>query len=213
MIDWNENNVTMGVRMTLIEEMLGGRPGDDNLLENFILSKIPEEKKKEREEELEDRSKEEMIQDRVTGFERKDGCPFIYDYHIKGFLKEAWKVCKGISGSECSKKKAYKQIIDNMVFIKERRIFFHNQDGSLVTEKQLTICERPLRAETMQGPRVSIANSEAIPAGSYIEFTIEVFDKTLVECLKECFSYSQYKALGQWRNSGKGRCLTEIKTA
>ena len=72
-------------------------------------------------------------------------------------------------------------------------------------------CSRPLRAETMQGQRVSIAKSESIPAGCYLTFEVEILDPSLVDCIKECFSYSEYKALGQWRNSGKGRCKTEIK--
>ena len=208
MINWAKNNKVLHIKMTLLEDMLGGRPGNDDILETYIASKAPNAKTMK--EELEDRSMEEIIQDRITGFERQNGCPFIYDYHIKGFLKEAWKVCKSISGSECSKKKAYKSLIDNQIFIKERRLFFYNPDGMKVKEDQLTTCQRPLRADTMQGPRVSIAKSEAVPAGSYLSFEVEVMDPSLVECLKECFSYSEYKALGQWRSSGKGRCFTEI---
>nr|DAT50795.1 MAG TPA: hypothetical protein [Caudoviricetes sp.] len=40
----------------------------------------------------------------------------------------------------------------------------------------MTECQRPLRAQTAQGERVSLANSEEIPAGSTCEFEITCMD-------------------------------------
>lgn len=73
--------------------------------------------------------------------------------------------------------------------------------------------ERPLRAETMQGPRVALAKSEVINEGWSVEFTVRVLpnsatktssalDMDLVETLLE---YGQFKGLLQWRNGGYGQ--------
>lgn len=66
-------------------------------------------------------------------------------------------------------------------------------------------CERPLRASTPQGERVSIAKSESVPAGSTAEFEIECLDPGLEAMVRECLNYGTKRGLGQWRNSGKGR--------
>lgn len=66
-------------------------------------------------------------------------------------------------------------------------------------------CERPLRASTPQGERVSIAKSENVPAGSTAEFEIECLDPGLEAMVRECLNYGTKRGLGQWRNSGKGR--------
>ena len=116
---------------------------------------------------------------------------------------------KKLTGNECSKCKNYKKLIDNYVFFSEdsRKIFFENPDGSRVTNEQVKENERPLRAMTMQGERVSIAKSETVPAGVSITFTMIVLDNSLNKALDECFDYGRYKGFGQWRNAGWG-CFT-----
>ena len=69
--------------------------------------------------------------------------------------------------------------------------------------------QRPLRAQTAQGKRISLANSETIPAVSSIEFTVTLFDEAHEKALLEWRDYGQLRGLGQWRNSGKGRFLCE----
>ena len=69
----------------------------------------------------------------------------------------------------------------------------------------------------MQGPRVALARSEEVPAGSIIEFTVILASPTLTnkekvkiasdDLLKEWLDYGQLHGLGQWRNSGKGRFI------
>ena len=57
----------------------------------------------------------------------------------------------------------------------------------------------------MQGERVSLANSEEIPAGSSITFEIKLLDPSLESVVIEWLDYGALRGLGQWRNSGKGR--------
>ncbi len=70
---------------------------------------------------------------------------------------------------------------------------------------KLDFCERPLRAQTPMGERVSIAKSESVPAGSTAEFEIQCLDPKLEDMVRECLDYGVLRGLGQWRNSGKGR--------
>ena len=74
----------------------------------------------------------------------------------------------------------------------------------------MDICQRPLRASTPQGERISLASSESIPEGSEIEFTVKCFIDEDTELVKEWLDYGIFKGISQWRNSGKGRFTYEI---
>ena len=89
---------------------------------------------------------------------------------------------------------------------------FYRPDHRMVFEaaEELTNCQRPLRAQTAQGERSSLASSEEIAAGAKLEFSILVMSDDLVPAVKEWLSYGKLRGLGQWRNSGKGRFLCEI---
>ena len=98
--------------------------------------------------------------------------------------------------------KAYKKIIDGCIFPQPRKIEIH-MNGEMGN------CQRPLRAQTAQGERIALANSEAVPAGSWIEFTVECLEDKHAAAVREWLNYGRYKGLGQWRNSGKGRFTWE----
>ena len=70
-------------------------------------------------------------------------------------------------------------------------------------------CQRPLRAQTPQGERVSIAISDMIAAGAQIEFTIQYLNEKDERFIREWLDYGQLNGIGQWRNSGKGRFTWE----
>lgn len=141
-----------------------------------------------------------------TGFHRDgDGKPFLYDYVIKGFLKDACGMLWRSEDSLSKRLKAYKRVIDGLIFVDERQIPFamSGEVGEL---------QRPLRAQTAQGERVALAFSETIPAGSTIEFGLAVLDDKSVpiELLREWFNYGKYRGLGQWRNGSYGRFSFEL---
>ena len=98
---------------------------------------------------------------------------------------------------------AYKKIIDGLIFVGPRQI-------PLILSGEMTECQRPLRAQTAQGERVSLANSEQIPAGSTCEFEITCMDDAHEKAVMEWLDYGKLRGLGQWRNSGKGRFTYEI---
>jgi hypothetical protein len=71
-------------------------------------------------------------------------------------------------------------------------------------------CQRPLRASTPQGERVSIAHSETVPAGSTLEFEVLCMTDQMEDLVRELLEYGQLRGLSQWRNSGKGRFTHKI---
>ena len=145
-------------------------------------------------------------QEGKTVFKKKaDGTPFICGYHVKGFFKAAAQALRKVEGTRSSKLKAFKKQIDTLIFINEDEIPFI--DWGMMDE-----CQRPLRASTPQGERVSIAISESVAAGAQVEFTITCLVDDDTEYVREWLDYGRFNGIGQWRNSGKGRFVWEELT-
>lgn len=182
------------VRLTFLEPVLGTASGNHALHSEYIASKAPDAQT--REEEVADLGVEEVEKKEMTVFPKlEDGTPFLYDYQIKGFFKNACKALNGADGY--TKLTAYKTKIDNLVFIKERKspYKFEGEIGNL---------QRPLRASTAQGERIALANSEMIPAGAQVEFTITSFSKDIMKNVTEWLDYGRYNGIGQWHNARYG---------
>lgn len=187
----------MRVRLTLLEEILGTASNNPEIHRDFIAGKAPDAKS--REEEIEAIGVDAEIEKGMTVFPRNaEGQPIMWDYQIKGFMKDACGMLRKVTDSKSSKIKAYKKEIDGLIFVQEREIPFQF-DGKIGN------CQRPLRAQTAQGERVSLANSETIPAGTTLEFTIECLVDSDIDAVKEWLDYGKLRGLGQWRNSGKGK--------
>lgn len=190
------------VKITLIEDMLGTASANPQIHEEFIASKAPNAMSTE--EEVAALGVQEVIEKGMTVFPRDEkGNPIIWDYQVKGFFKDACSMMKKVDGSESSKCKAFKKEIDGLIFVSPRKIPI-NLSGPIGN------CQRPLRAQTMQGERVTLANSETVPAGSTIEFTVLCLVDKDIEMVKEWFDYGILRGLGQWRNSGAGRFTYEV---
>lgn len=199
------------VEVELTEHLLGTVAKDDEVYASFIRSKAPVENP----EEIPPEEEEERG---WTGFYRDaDGRPVLMDYQIKGFLKEAADILNGTDPFRIKGRvtkttpdpgmkriTAIKSVIDNTVFVFPRRIVLGDDvDG---------VIERPLRAMTMRGPRVSLARSDYIKEGTTFSFQI----KTLPVCpfeeehIRAMLDYGELKGLGQWRNGGYGRFVSRL---
>jgi hypothetical protein len=190
------------VRITFMEEVLGTASNNPEIHSEFIASKAPDALS--RDEEVEALGAEAVIEKGMTVFSKdENGNPIFWDYQIKGFFKDSCGALRKVTGSKCSKVKAYKKEIDGLLFVYPRMIPIQ-KNGRMGT------CERPLRAQTAQGERIALANSETVPAGSYIDVTIECLTKDMYELAKECLDYGKRRGIGQWRNSGKGRFTYEL---
>lgn len=185
------------VTLTFTEQMLGTKPANKEVFATYVAGKHPEGTPQRDELENADRIEEAG----TTVFHRlEDGTPALYDYQVKGFFKDACGGLRRVEGSTSSKLKAYKSVIDSCIFVGPRLLKLELPEGAAVG-----ICERPLRAETMQGPRVALARSESVPAGTVMSFEITVLQDGLVDVVKDWLDYGSLRGIGQWRNSGCGR--------
>lgn len=190
-------------RIRLLTDMLGTVPKSPEIYKDYIETKKPvtvEEDEYLTVEKIEDKG--------WTGFHSDDRGLFIYDYMIRGMLKNAGEVLqqgievekekKGVVSKE--KLRGIRGKIDKYVFISPRRIYLGKRepDGYV---------ERPLRAMTMQGPRVSLARSDYVKEGLEIEFEIELIKNKEItwDIIEMLLSYGKYCGLGQFRNGSYGR--------
>jgi hypothetical protein len=197
------------VRWTFTEEVLGSRPANKEFLK-YITADAPEDKAKEEFENMEinEADDAEAPKAQITVFSKENGEPFVWDYTIKGLFKDSCGMLRKIPKSACHAIKAYKKAIDGLIFVSPRKIFFAPPEGQ--DKIEIGVCQRPLRAATMQGERVAVATSETVPAGSSIEFEIELIDELMEKMVIECMEYGRLHGFSQWRNSGKGSFTYEI---
>lgn len=204
------------VRITLLEEMLGMSPSDPDIYRQYISTQAPDAANIS--EEVAAIGVEEVLDKCKTIFPRDtDGCPIMWDYQFKGFMKDACGMLRYMTGkdettgkkkkacNESSKLVAYKKIIDGLIFPQPRKIRINIPEGGVIGD-----CQRPLRAQTAQGERVALANSETVPAGSWMDIDIKILSDDHEAVVREWLRYGVLRGLGQWRNSGKGRFSHEI---
>lgn len=203
---------TLKVKVTFIEPVLGTWPSNQNIAREFIASKAPDASTIE--DEVAALGAEAVADKGMTVFPRnEEGQPVLYDYQAKGFFKDSCGMLGRIGGktetgkkravNESGKLTAYKKVIDGLIFVEPRMIPIHMSG-------EMTECQRPLRAQTAQGERVSLANSEEIPAGSWCEFDIILMDDAHEKVVIEWLNYGRMRGIGQWRNSGKGRFIYDL---
>ena len=194
------------IRFTIISEMLGTNPGVKEIHEEFIASKAPDAET--RQQELEHMPKEELVNKEMTVFYRNPETNEIEipNHWIYGFCKSACGYLRRVDGTKSKKLTSYKKVIDGLIKAfpdakNPRGRFFtlHLPEGG-----EVGTCQRPLRAQTMQGERVALANSETVPEGSWFECDIIAIDPKLWDVIEEWLDYGIYSGMGQWRNSGKG---------
>lgn len=190
----------MKVKITFTEPVLGTWPANKEIASEFIASKAPDASTIE--DEIANLGVDAVVEKSKTVFPRYDGKPVLYDYQIKGFFKDSCGMLARVKTTESSKLKAYKKIIDGLIFVKPRHI-------PIMFDGEMGECQRPLRAQTAQGERVSLANSDEVPAGATVEFEVMLLDSAHEKALREWLDYGELRGIGQWRNSGKGRFVWE----
>lgn len=197
------------VRLTFTDPILGTKPADPEIHSRFVASKAPDHKSME--EEVAALGADEVEERSMTVFSRmEDDTPCLWDYQIRGMIKEGLKVLYQVKGSKVSKDKSnwyHKKKVDNFIFVAPRNIPLWMPIELDLSE---TDCQRPLRASTPQGERIALAHSEEAPEGTYVEFWITCLNDDDIPYVPEVLDYGRFKGLGQWRNSGKGRFTYEI---
>ena len=191
------NTSTYKLTVVFLTPILGSQP-NRNVASDFIakragLESLPED---------EDLSLPESLERGTTVFHRNDkDQPVLFDYMLKGFLKNAGSIHNGQDGVRALKSK-----VNNLVFISPRTLVLN-----LPPHTEITYLERPLRAETAQGPRVALARSEMLPEGTAFTAGITVLGDTITEeLLRSLLDYGYYMGLGQWRNGSWGQFRYEL---
>lgn len=202
----------INVKITFLEGPLGTAPNDEDVYRNFIGSKAPDAATIE--DEVAALGADAVVEKGMTVFPRNaEGQPIFWDYQIKGFFKDACQMLGRVGGkdengkkkkvNESSKMTAFKKTIDGIIFVEPRQIPI-DMNGS-----EMSVCQRPLRAQTMQGERVTLAMSEECPANSTISFTVLCLSPEHLAAVREWLNYGYLRGLGQWRNSGRGKFVWE----
>lgn len=204
----------ISIKIRFTDPVLGMAPSNENIYEDFILAKQPD-LDFDRADEL------EAIRDLdggngMTVFPRdEEGNPCFWDYQIRGFFKDSCGLLGYVKGADETGKRskqktntlsgkltAYKKVIDGNIFVTPRMIRIH-------TDQPIGTCQRPLRAMTAKGERNSLACSEQIEAGAWMEWTTICLNDLDVDLVAEWMRYGALHGMGQWRNSGKGRFEVE----
>lgn len=136
----------------------------------------------------------------TSAFHRVNDRPVLFNYQVKGMLKEIAGAFNGQGGVKNAKSK-----VNEYVFVEPRVL-------PLITSDEVTHNGRPLRAETARGPRVSLVRSEQIETWR-VEFTLKVYEqgKIPAELIRQWLEYGGDKGLGQWRNAGYGSFSFEME--
>ena len=199
---------TRSYRLTGLTRILGSQPADPEVRSTYIASKAATAAKGEEEnamlpEDLQKRNLTVFLRDRL-------GIISICDYVIKGFLKEAATALKSQIGLANGKSK-----IDNLILIEPAYLhIWHDGEELDCADGDF---ERPLRAMTMQGPRVSVTASEYIDPAWEVVFDITLLENSgtkksealTFEMIESMLDYGYIKGLGQWRNGQNGRFTWE----
>lgn len=189
------------VKLTFTEPILGTSPSNADIYTDFVGTKAPDPTTIE--DEVAALGVDAVVEKGKTIFPKlEDGTPFFYDYQFKGFFKDTCGGLRKVPGTRSSKIKAFKKEIDKLIFVFPRQI-------PICFDGEITDLQRPLRAQTAQGERISLANSEMIPAGATCEFTIKCLLDDHEKTVREWLDYGVLSGMGQWRNASYGRFTWE----
>jgi len=197
---------SMKVKLTFLEPVLGTCPNDEEIYTRFIGDKAPDAPSLA--EEVEALGDDVVAERGTTVFPRDDdGTPIFWNYQIEGFFKGTCGFLRTVPDTLSSKVKAYKKTIDGRIFV-EGAEGKSNPTGRKIRINNafpMGLRQRPLRAQTPQGERISLACSEEIPAGAWCEFEVMCLIDSDMDLVKEWLDFGRYNGIGQWRNSGAGR--------
>lgn len=199
------------VEVVLTEPMLGTVPFDKKVYETFIENKKFEHAAKTgtvSQEALEEKEAELVEQREVTGWTgfRRDKGLLLVDYMIRGHLKESGNVLKNVMGL-----KAVKSKVDQFLYVFPRHIHILGPDGNVKVEPD-GVVERPLRASTAQGPRVTLVRSDQVGAGCILKFRLFCVDGSALSknTIRRILEHGELTGYGQFRNGSYGRFEVKV---
>lgn len=144
----------------------------------------------------------------VTVFlrEPKQDALALRNYQVLGFLKESMEALRAQLNIAQPRSKVDRYVFIDPIWLPLTR------KGQAIREED-SVFERPLRAETMRGPRVTLASSEQVNTPWAVEIEITLLsnagtkksEPVTWEAVETALSYGRLKGLGQYRNGSFGR--------
>lgn len=182
----------------LLEPMLGTWSKDPDVLTRHVL----DTERRQSDEVVPEPTSEDIDLRGSTTFPiDNEGRPVLLDYQVKGTIKEAGNTVKGLL-----KVANLRSHINDELFVYPRMVVLAEKiDGDL---------ERPLRAMTAKGPRVTVVRSDKIEPldaeGNAREWswTVKIMRGSVVNSKRVLDTIGEYmaeKGFLQWRNAGYGR--------
>jgi len=213
---------TCKTKIKFIAPILGSAPPTPDIYERYLRKKLEKEIEKIEkrlqkkpdpvlQEKLESLREEyeripvlaeiEPHEEKLTVFYRdENNYPVIRAHQVLGFLKEVGNAFKDKIGI-----KNLRQKINYYVAVRPIEIpLFRDEDLTERITKPDGLFERPLRAQTLQGPRSSIAKSEKLNPLVYAQFEIHILpNKQGVneKLIKQLLDLGVYRGISQWSNS------------
>ena len=203
-------------RLTGMSPILGSQPADPEIRKTYVEDKIRQAgDRQDRADEAENLDPtQEQIDKKSTifGCRAEDGALILWDYQIKGTLKAAIEVLQKQLGIVQGNSKFTK-----FLHVYPRNVPLKDAHGEVITQPEPRMLERPLRAMTMQGPRVALASSQIVEAPWQVTFRLTLLEnegtpksKAITwDTVETCLDYGEYSGIGQWHNGGWGRFVWE----
>ena len=190
-------------RLRGISPLLGSSPAARDIRTKFIASKAPTPELREEEAAF----PFDLDEKGLTVFNRdtKDQL-CVMAHQVKGYFKAALLALKAQTKIAAPRGK-----VDTLLFVEPRYIPL-TRDGEPLRDED-EVCERPLRAQTMQGERVTLAASEQLNDPWELEFEVSLIpsegtkrsEALTWDVIETALDYGAYHGLLQWRNAGYGR--------
>jgi hypothetical protein len=197
-----------GVTIRLNTDMLGTWPKDPEVHQTFIQTKYTGAAE-DITNELSEIPPLTIEDDKSGTIFAKDskGRPIVKGYMAKGNLKANGNAHK--DNPEIKIKNIRSKLV-NSVFIYPRNIHFTDENDNIV-EVVDGVFERPLQAQTQQGPRTSLAKSEVIYAGRQLRFIVIILPhkEITAEVVYKLLGVGMLMGLGQNRGAGFGQFWVE----
>lgn len=203
-------------KLTGISPILGSQPADPEIRKTYVEDKIRNQGDwQDRTDEAENLDPtQEQIDKKSTifGCRAEDGALILWDYQIKGTLKAAIDVLQKQLGIVQGNSKFTKYL-----HVYPRNILLIGANGEVITQAEPRMLERPLRAMTMQGPRVALASSQIVECPWSVTFRLTLLTNEGTpkskaidwEAVETCLDYGEFSGLGQWHNGGWGKFTWE----
>lgn len=194
---------TRKYKLTGTSPILGSSPASKTLRTEYISSKAPNPTMAEEEDEmlgnLDERGLTVFLRDADEDY------LLMLNYMVRGYFKGSLEAMVAQTGVKQPRSK-----VDKFLMVGPRKLPL-TRDGEKIYEEDDQL-ERPLRADTPKGPRVSLAASEMIDLPWEIEFEVTLFpnagskssEALTWESVEDALSYGQFQGLGQWRTGGNG---------